>query len=79
MKTVSEKIDARSRSPAARRMRSYRKRRRQGLQYVRISLHVTEIEDLIRKGLLKQDQRHDPEALQTAVMGLIYQGLGGAT
>jgi hypothetical protein len=64
---------------AAERMRLYRKRRRQGLQYVRIALHATEIDDLIRMGLLKQDQRHDPEAVQTAVMGLIYRGLEGAT
>jgi hypothetical protein len=64
---------------SAERMRLYRKRRRQGLQYVRIELHATEIDDLIRMGLLKQDKRHDPEAVQTAVMGLIYRGLDGAT
>jgi hypothetical protein len=33
---------------AAERMRLYRKRRRQGLRYIRIPLHVTEIDDLIR-------------------------------
>jgi hypothetical protein len=64
---------------AAERMRHYRKRRRQGLQCVRIELHVTEIEDLIRIGLLKEEQRQDPEAVQAAVTGLVYQALEDAT
>jgi len=58
---------------AAERMRLYRKRRRQGLQYVRILLHVTDIDDLIREGLLKDEQRQDAEALQAAVLGLVYR------
>jgi hypothetical protein len=45
-------------------MRLYRKRRRQGLRYVRIPLHVTEIDDLIRMGLLEEAGRRDAEALQ---------------
>jgi hypothetical protein len=28
---------------------------------------------LIRMGLLTEDQRQDPEALQTAVLGVVYQ------
>jgi hypothetical protein len=63
------------RSAAANRMRAYRKRRRQQLQYVRILLHVTEMDSLIRMGLLKEEQRHDPDAVQTAVIGLIYRAL----
>jgi hypothetical protein len=42
---------------AAERMRLYRQRRRQGLQYVRIPLHVREIDEFIRLGLLKEEQR----------------------
>jgi hypothetical protein len=57
---------------AAERMRSYRKRRRQGMRYVRIPLHVTEIDDLVRLGFLRGEQCQDPEALQMAIMGLIY-------
>jgi hypothetical protein len=56
----------------AERMRSYRKRRRQGMRYVRIPLHVTEIDDLVRLGFLRGEQCQDPEALQMAIMGLIY-------
>jgi hypothetical protein len=54
-------------NPAAERMRRYRKRGRQGLRYVRIALHITDIDALIRMGLLREDQRQDSEALQTAV------------
>ena len=48
----------------AERMRLYRKRQRQGLQYVRILLHVTDIDGLIHLGLLKDDQRTDADAPQ---------------
>ena len=58
---------------AAERMRLHRKRQRQGLQYVRILLHVTDIDGLIHLGLLKDDQRSDADALQAAVLGLVYR------
>jgi len=58
---------------AAERMRLHRKRQRQGLQYVRILLHVTDIDGLIHLGLLKDDQRTDAVALQAAVLGLVYR------
>jgi hypothetical protein len=48
-------------------MRRYRKQRRQGLRSVRILLDDTDIDALIRMGLLKKDQRQDVDALQTAV------------
>jgi len=54
-------------------MRRYRKQRRQGLRPVRIWLDETDIDALIRMRLLKEDQRQDPEALQTAVLGLLYR------
>ena len=63
----------RSSSPAAQRMRRHRKQRRQGLRSVRIRLHETDIDALIRLRLLKEDQRQDVEALQTAVLGLLYR------
>jgi hypothetical protein len=50
-------------------MRLHRKRQRQGLQYVRILLDVTDIDGLIHLGLLKDDQRTDADALQAAVLG----------
>jgi hypothetical protein len=64
---------SRSSSPAAQRMRRYRKQRRQGLRSVRILLDETDIDAFIRLGLLKEDQRQDEEALRTAVMTLVYR------
>ena len=64
---------SRSSSPAAQRMRRYRKQRRQRLRSVRILLDETDIDALIRMGLLKEHRRHDVEALQTAVLGLLYR------
>ena len=63
----------RSSSPAAQRMRRYRKHRKQGLRSVRILLDQTDIDALIRMKLLKKDQRQDVEALQTAVLSLVYR------
>jgi hypothetical protein len=62
-----------SSSPAAQRMRRYRKQRRQGLRSVRILLDETDVDAFIRLGLLKEDQRQDEEALRTAVMTLVYR------
>ena len=64
---------SRSSSPAALRMRRYRKQRRQGLRSVRILLDETDVDAFIRLGLLKEDQRQDEEALRTAVMTLVYR------
>jgi hypothetical protein len=56
-------------------MRLYRKRRRLGLRSVRILLRVTEIDDLVRLGLLDEEQRESPEALQAVVSNLFHQAL----
>jgi hypothetical protein len=73
MSTDSISPPSRSSSPAAQRMRNYRKQRRQGLRSVRILLDETDIDALIRMRLLKEDQRQNAEALQTAVLGLVYR------
>jgi hypothetical protein len=67
MSTDSAQVKARSSSLAAERMRLLRKRRRDGMRYVRIPLHVSEIDTLIRLGLLQKEQREDAQALQGAV------------
>ena len=54
----------------AERMRLYRQRRRQGLQYVRIPLHVTEIDELILLELLNEEHRQNPAALGEVVVKL---------
>ncbi len=72
-------VSARSSSPAAKRMRSYRKRRRGGMRFVQIELHVTEVDTLVGMGLLREEQRNDAAALQTAVLTIVYQALEEAT
>ena len=51
-------------------------RRREAMRYVRIPLHVTEVDALIRIGRLKEDSRTDAEVLRAAVLSLLYQALG---
>ena len=55
-------------------MRLYRKRRRQGLQSVRIRilLPVTDI-DYFTREVLTERQRQRPDALETELAGLIQQ------
>ena len=72
---MSDIPPSRSPSPAAQRMRLYRERRRQRVRYIPIPLHVTDIDDLIRTGRLKEEQRHDAGALQTAVLDLVYRAM----
>ena len=70
---TNTKLRPPSPTPAAQRMRRYRKERRLGLHWLRIALDVTDINAFIRLGLLKEDQRQDEEALRTAVMSLVYR------
>ena len=60
------------------RMRLHRKRRREGTHYVRIPLESFEIEGLIRLKVLPKAHREDADALQAAVLTLVYQALDGA-
>jgi hypothetical protein len=62
------------RSAAAERMRQHRERRRDGLRCLIIELRETEIDALIRKGMLKADTLNDPYAIEMA----LYQFLEGA-
>ena len=70
---MSDIPTSRSSTPAAQRMRRYRKHRREGQRSVRIALYETDCDVLIRMGLLKEDQRQDPKALQKALLGLLYR------
>ena len=56
-----------ARSPASERMRRFRQRQRQGLRCLTIQLRETEIDALIRKGLLNAEMRNDPIAVSTAL------------
>ena len=73
MLTSTEPI---SRSAAADRMRLHRQRRRAGMRCLMIELRETEIDALIRKGLLKGDMRNDASAIIDALYAHLDQALG---
>jgi hypothetical protein len=58
---------AKPRLSAAERMRVHRQRRRDGLRCLTIELRETEIAALIRRGMLKAEERHDLDAIRDAV------------
>jgi hypothetical protein len=64
------------RSLAAERMRRHRERQRGGLRCLTIELRETEIDALIRSGLLKADARNDQDAVLKAIYEFLDQNLG---
>ena len=66
-------------SAAAQRMRAHRDRRRKGLRCIRIELRETEVDVLIRKGLLRPDARNDLNAVVHALDHHLDATLGAST
>jgi hypothetical protein len=56
-----------ARSAAAERMRRHRERRRDGLRCVTIELRDSEIDALVRMGLLRPEMRKDANAIIEAL------------
>jgi hypothetical protein len=73
--TVNPPTDP-ARSAAAERMRLHRERRRMGLRCLTVQLRETEIDALIRKGLLKPETRNDPSAVSDALYAFLDGTLG---
>jgi hypothetical protein len=48
-------------------MRLYRERRRQGLRCVLVEMQQSELDELIRRGLLNNEMRNDPDAIRGAL------------
>jgi hypothetical protein len=65
-----------ARSAAAERMRLHRERRRLGLRCLTIELRETEIDALMREGLLKSETRNDPSAVSDALHAFLDGTLG---
>ena len=65
-----------TRSAAAERMRAHRQRRRDGLRCLTIELRETEIDALIRKGLLKTETRNNSSAVSEALYAFLDSTLG---
>jgi hypothetical protein len=66
-------------SAAAERMRAHRDRRRKGLRCIRIELRETEVDVLIRKGLLRPDARNDLNAVVRALYAHLDATLSART
>jgi hypothetical protein len=75
MSTEVAKVSARPPSAAAHRMRLYRMRRRGGLHSIRVLLHVTEIDKLVRKGFLDHARRDDISAIESAISDILSLAL----
>jgi hypothetical protein len=73
MQTIGEENP---RSAAAERMRLHRQRRKTGLRCLTVELRATEIEALIRKGLLNSVARNDPRAIVDALYAHLDRTLG---
>ena len=67
-------IDA-SPSLAAERMRRLRERRRDGMRCLRVELRDTEVDALVRKGLLRPETRHDQNAIADALYTYLERNL----
>ena len=76
MMTHATTAPPRTCSAAAERMRAHRERRRQGLRCLMIELRETEIDALIRKGLLKPETRYNSTALREALYAVLDGTLG---
>ena len=68
-----------ARSPAAERMRRHRQRRRDGLRCVQVELRETEIDALIRRGLLKAECRGEHYDVLEALYAFLEQTLDRTT
>ena len=60
-------MSAASPTPAAERMRRHRERRREGLRCLWVELYETELDALVRVGLLGPQLPHDENAVADAL------------
>jgi hypothetical protein len=66
-------------SPAAERMRRHRERRRDGLRCLIVELRETEVDALIRTGLLNSETRNDTSAVIDALYEFLDSTLGATS
>jgi len=68
MTAIRPTTEPTTRTAAAERMRRHRQRRRDGLRCFMIELRETEVDALIRKGLLAAEKRDDYDSVQSGSM-----------
>ena len=62
-------------SAAAERMRRHRERRREGMRCLWVELHETELDALVREGLLEPQLRNDENAIADALYAYLERTL----
>lgn len=72
---TSASSSAASTTTAATRMRRHRERRREGLRCLTIELRETEVDTLVKKGLLKLETRNQRNALLLAFYAFLDSAL----
>ena len=73
--TDGPKAESEELTPAAERMRLYRDRRRKKLRCLTIELRETEIDSLIRNGILNREMRNDLIAVRDALHAFLDRTL----
>jgi hypothetical protein len=76
MTAIPPTTEPATRTAAAERMRRHRQRRRDGLRCFIIELRETEVDALIRKGLLEAENRRDYDSVQLALYAFLDRALG---
>ena len=61
---------------AAERMRRSRQRRRQGLACLTIEIKLTEIDELVRRGLVQEPEKNDYQAVLRGIYEHLDRTLG---
>jgi hypothetical protein len=67
-----------STSPSAERMRRHRQRRRDGMRCLQVEIRDTEIDELIRRKLLKEEMRNDKQSILNAFYEFLENALDAA-
>jgi hypothetical protein len=62
-------------SPGVERMRRHRQRRRDGMRCLQLEIRDTEIDELIRRKLLKEEMRNDKQSLLDAFYEFLENSL----
>jgi hypothetical protein len=65
-------------SPGAERMRRHRQRRREGMHYLQLEIRDTEIDELIRRKLRKEETRNHKQAIIDALYEFLEDTLDAA-
>ena len=73
---ATDRSSAKASPDPTERMRMSRKRRRNGLHYISVPLHETEIDGLVAKGHLRSEQRGNRKAVKDALDGFVIRELG---